>query len=126
MANFANDPTISVEPSGSNFLFTVKYTANFTPDDLAFPDGFAESMALFESDKDEPFGGDDDRLLNMPIRTYRPTSSTQTRTFVFELGSKVLDTELGGEELYAQVHFRRNISGIPSMIRNSAVLPLAV
>lgn len=30
MANFANDPTISVEPSGSNFLFTVKYTANFT------------------------------------------------------------------------------------------------
>jgi hypothetical protein len=126
MANYTDAPTISVEPEGNDFVFTIKYTASFTPDDLAFQDGFAESVALFESDKGSVGGGfSDDHIINQPIRTYRPSAAIQTRTFIFKVERSKLDTELGGEEIYAQVHFRRNANE-PSKVRNSAILPLAV
>jgi hypothetical protein len=127
MASFVGRPRISVaRTSGPNFIFNVSYTANFTQADRGFPEGFAESMALFESDRGSFTGGDNEHYLNMPIRTFRPTSEQETHTFTFTLDSDALDTELGGEEIFARVHLRRNIDGLTSATIDSDVFPLAV
>jgi hypothetical protein len=126
MASFVGKPTLSIETAEPGFVkITVTYTASFTQSDLQFADGFADSAALFEDDRGEPFGGDDDRYFNWDIGTFRPTSSEQTRVFTATVTLDSLNTELGGEEIYAQVHLRRNIDGIASNIIESERLAVA-
>ncbi|GAB4587842.1 hypothetical protein [Nocardia sp. IFM 10818] len=125
MASFVGKPTISAKPVGFNIEFTVTYTASFNSSDLAFADGFAESVALFEDDSDEPFGGDHDHIKNHAIREFKPAGPMETRSFVFNVTKIFLDTELGGEEFFAVVHLRRNLQGITSDTIESDRIPLA-
>lgn len=126
MASFVDAPTISVSPRGSEFEFTVEYTMRYTDEDRLFALGFAESMALWEKDDGEVFGGDDDLLFNIEIRTFRPARTVNTRQFVFTATADELGTESGGEEIYAVVHHRRNIDGVTSDTAASRSIPLAV
>jgi hypothetical protein len=56
----------------------------------------------------------------------KPQSDLVNRKAIAIFNPADLDTELGGEEIYAQVHFRRNIDGLQSTIENSLIFPLAV
>jgi hypothetical protein len=119
-------PEVTVEePLRNLFRITVTYTAVFTAEERNFPEGFADSVALRESDSGETFGGEDYLYLNFPIRTFRPSSEVVHRTRSVELSINQLDTEVGGEEIYAEVHLRRNIDE-PSMTARSNPFPLAV
>ena len=127
MAKFAGTPLMTItQPTANLFEFTVSYTMEYTQVELGFPEGFAQSLALHESDTGEIFGGADDDLLNLNIETFRPSFTTETRTFKFTRTADQLDTESGGEEIYATVHHRRNIDGVTSQTRNTAIFPLAV
>jgi hypothetical protein len=119
MAAFARDPQLTVKKNfvTNRFEVTVDYTINYRPSELAFTEGFADSVALFEDDGGEPFGGGDDHVLNRPIRTFRPTTSPDSRQFAFSFPWD--GTESGDEEVYAIVHHRRNINGLTSDTRRS-------
>ncbi|CAL9582066.1 hypothetical protein SUDANB176_05058 [Streptomyces sp. enrichment culture] len=127
MATFVGKPIIDiVHTGGDNFNINVSYTVRYTPTELTFPEGFADSMALFEDDSNEPFGGDHDHLVNITTRTFRPRQTVETRTFRFSRTRSQLGTESGGEELFAVVHHRRNIDGLASATIESDRFPLAV
>jgi len=119
MASFRGNPKLRITTLGAhNYEVIVEYTIDYTPEELALSgNSFAESMALFEDDSGEPFGGDNDFLLNRPIRVFHPASPRNTRTFEFRLGE--FNTEADNEEVYAVVHHRRNIDGLTSTMRES-------
>ncbi|MFD9010872.1 hypothetical protein [Streptomyces sp. NPDC059552] len=127
MASFMGNPIMNVTQTTANFFeFVVEYTMQYSQTELGFPEGFAHSLALRESDDGEIFGGGDDDLINIRVETFRPTSRFETRTFTFSASAERLGTESGGEEIYAVVHHRRNIDGVASQTRRTAIFPFAV
>ncbi|MBT2481971.1 hypothetical protein [Streptomyces sp. ISL-94] len=127
MASFIGTPIMNITQTTANvFDFRVEYTMKYSDTELTFPEGFADSLALNESDAGEIFGGGDDHLININVQTFRPTSTFETRVFTFSATADRLGTESGGEEIYAEVHHRRNIDGIASQTRRTAIFPLAV
>lgn len=127
MASFVGKPIVDLRHDGGGlFTLTVTYVAQFTHDELLIKQEFAESMALFESDSGEIFGGGDDHYFNVPVRTFKPHFVQERRAFLIgPINGAQLDSEPGGEEVYAQVHFRPSNATV-SMIRNSDTFSLAV
>ncbi|WP_326644549.1 hypothetical protein OIE67_25635 [Nonomuraea fuscirosea] len=125
MSALVAPPTLSVQqPADSSFLlFTVTFTARYAPHEIGRQ--FARSCAFFESDAGEPFGGDDDHITNTPIETYFPSSAEHTERFFVEIHKDLLDTESGGEEIYAIVHWRPANETVSQTARTSE-LPIAV
>ncbi|MFI1067759.1 hypothetical protein ACH4TC_38500 [Streptomyces spororaveus] len=127
MASFIGTPIMNITQTTANvFAFRVEYTMQYSDTELTFPEGFADSLALNESDDGEIFGGGDDNLINVGVTTFMPRSTFETRVITFSATADQLGTESGGEEIYAVVHHRRNIDGITSQTRNTAIFPLAV
>ncbi|MGW0395891.1 hypothetical protein ACWDYJ_34490 [Streptomyces sp. NPDC003042] len=124
MAVFVGIPTLSITNNGSETVFdiVVSYTMRYTAADLAFPQGFAHSLAVFEEDD-----VDDDFLFNVGIQLFTPNSILETRQIKvpFPKLDAELDTELGGEEIYAVVHHRRN-AAVASATARTTSFPLAV
>ncbi|MFB6579435.1 hypothetical protein ACFCYC_18800 [Streptomyces sp. NPDC056402] len=127
MATFSQVPIMTIQqPFGNFFDFTVSYTIRYTEEELAFPEGFVETLFFRENDDQEPFGGDDDTYGVVQPVFFRPQSRMETRTFKFSRTAAALDTESGGEEVYATVGHRRNIDGLNFNFRNTGIFPLAV
>ena len=107
MAQFEGKPRLSIEPTpASRISLVVRYTLRFSEEDRRVPEGYVDSIAI-----SDPFFPQSDLVNRKAIAIFNPAD---------------LDTELGGEEIYAQVHFRRNIDGLQSTIENSLIFPLAV
>ncbi|MEU7600855.1 hypothetical protein [Streptomyces sp. NPDC041003] len=127
MAGYKDTPTIGIVLKGNGvYEIQVSYTMFYAPNELLFPEGWFDSVALFESDKGEVFGGDDDHLFNLQPRFFFPQSTEETRTFSILRTRSELETEAGGEEIYAVVHHVRGIQGLNSNKRRTVAFPLAV
>ena len=125
MVAIVDGPRLEVRQNGNKFHFTVTYTYSFSDLELTFPEGFAESMAVREDNTGVSLtGGDDDiKHGNAPIRVFHPGKNRETRQFEIDVLADDLDTEVGGEEIYCRVHFRRNIEGIGSQIADTTGFP---
>ncbi|MFJ6754893.1 MULTISPECIES: hypothetical protein [unclassified Streptomyces] len=127
MSGYKDTPTIGVVDRGAGFYeIRVSYTIFYAPNELLLPEGWFDSVALFESDKGEVSGGDGDRLFGLEPRFFFPQSTEETRTFSILRTRDQLGAESGGEEIYAVVHHVRGIPGLKSNKRRTAGFPLAV
>ncbi|MDX3537692.1 hypothetical protein PV721_25655 [Streptomyces sp. MB09-01] len=125
MSGYKDTPTIGIVDTGAGSIeIQVSYTIFYTPDELLFPEGWFDSVALFESDKGAVSGGD--HLFDLEPRFFFPRSTEETRTFSILRTRDQLGTESGGEEIYAVVHHVRGIQGLKSNRRRTAGFPLAV
>ncbi|MBZ4322418.1 hypothetical protein [Streptomyces huiliensis] len=99
------NPKITGGPvGGDNYRFDVTYTAKFDPAEINGT--FTEFIRLRESDSGAPFGGGDDNLTAPNPVTFVATASTVGRHFGIILPTDVADTEIGHEEVYAEIWLR--------------------
>ncbi|WP_327412213.1 hypothetical protein [Streptomyces sp. NBC_01233] len=113
MSGYKDTPTLGIVNTGTGFYeIQVSYTIFYAPNELLFPEGWFDSVALFESDKGEVLGGGDDRLFDLEPRFFFPQSTEETRTFSILRTRDQLGTESGGEEIYAVVHHVRGIQHV--------------
>lgn len=99
---------ISASQSGNRWTLVVDYTATFTQTELSFGFVFEDSVAFWEWDD-----SDHDHLVNSAVVSFRPAGPRVARRWVWSnVPGNVLDTELGGEEIRAQIFLRnRSTSG---------------
>ena len=106
----------------------VEYNVIYSSEELDFPEGFVNIVEIREDDRDELFGIDDDHIFNFAISApFFPKSTRETHRRESDFfDPNILDTEIGGEEIYAVVHHRRNIDGLQSATIESNRIPVAV
>jgi hypothetical protein len=101
----------------------VDYTLNFSQAEVDANFEFEHGVVLFELDAGEPFGGGDgplyviDNQVDNPNRTTLPFS----RPFTDILGTD-LNTELGAEEIWAEVYARNRTTAGQVISRKSPVI----
>ncbi|MGW6978135.1 hypothetical protein ACWGE1_01605 [Streptomyces sp. NPDC054932] len=86
--------------SASEFEFTITYTARFDPGELGTQ--FHEFIKVRESD---PIDADDD-LTSTQEETFTATSRVMQRRRTVRVRKDVADTEIGTEEIYADIALR--------------------
>ncbi|MEZ4564240.1 MAG: hypothetical protein R2853_16040 [Thermomicrobiales bacterium] len=107
------NPSLSVQRlPGDLWELTVRYTITFSPQELNPPFDFAflDAVRIWEWDSH-----DHDTLTGwLRIENFCPTTTSINRTKIVRVTDDLLDTELGGEEVRAQIHLRNTtISGLP-------------
>jgi hypothetical protein len=101
--------------------FKVDYTLNFAQTEVDSDFVFEHAVVLWESDKGEPFGGDDDKLWTLLGQFINPDSTTESISRSFSNSSSgSLDTESGGEEIWAEVYARNSTTAGQVTSRRSA------
>lgn len=88
--------SFTAQQSGGNWTITFSRTLNFTPFEVRNEFPFQAWAELWEQDE-----SDDDFLGSSRVSNVSPRSGT-TMTATFRRTSSQLDTELGGEEIYAK------------------------
>lgn len=117
------NPSLSVQRlPGELWQLTVRYTITFTAQELNPPFDFAflDAVRIWEWDRHnhEAVTG----LLR--VEQFCPMTTNISRTKIVRVTDDMLDTELGGDEVRAQIHLRNTtISGI-SLERFTPVLHL--
>lgn len=108
---------------GNNWRFTIRYTATFTPQETNQPLNytFRDSIQIRE---DDPF--DDDLVTGwVTASNFNPGATSVQRTLVTVVNGDDLDTELGGEEIYARIRLRNFTTGGVAIERNTPNINLA-
>lgn len=105
------NPRIVAEQHGDNWTLTVHWIETFSPQEISSGFEFEDWITFWEWDV-----SDHDHILNGATDRFRPTSVRHSWQWPFpNIPSDVLDTELGGEEIRAQV-FLRNVTTSSSPI----------
>ncbi|GHD98249.1 hypothetical protein [Streptomyces alanosinicus] len=92
---------------------TVSYDVNFRDDEVG--GDFDDAVKLWEDDRGAPFGGGDDQITPYPIPDrFTAFSSVVSRQKSITVFRDQLDTEIGDEEVKAQIWLRRADSGGPA------------
>jgi opacity protein-like surface antigen len=89
--------SFTAQQSGSNWTITFSRTLNFSSFEVSNQFPFQAWVELWEQDE-----SDDDFLGRTRASNVSPTTSGTTLTATFRRTSSQLDTELGGEEIYAK------------------------
>lgn len=101
MPGISNIALSAQKLANNQWKLTVTYTANFSQfevNNFIFRDGFE----IWEEDT-----SDDDKITGLVGGgTFKPSSTQVRRQLVYEISGDSLDTELGGEEIYALVKLR--------------------
>jgi hypothetical protein len=122
---FFNKVTVIPFPrngSDNQWEIRVEYAATFDAGDLG--KNFREGFLLFELDDTSA----DDKLTPsvVGVQEFVATDTTMFRTMRTLISGDVLDTELGGEELYAVARLRHlDKPNQPVAVLNSQVAPIA-
>jgi hypothetical protein len=120
MPNITNVQPPTAQRSGNQWRLSVTYTATFSAFEVA-NFNFRDAIQVWESD---PFS--DDRLTGWRNDTnFNPASASVVRTKTTTVSGDVLDTELGGEEIYLKIRLFNIDLNTPPIIRNSTVINLA-
>jgi len=114
---------LTVSKSGNMWTLRVTYTAAFTNQEVAQPLNytFRDSIQIWE----------DDVLRNDKITgwvgasNFNPASASVVRTLTAVVNGDDLDTELGGEEIFAKIRLRNFTTGGVPQERNTANINLA-
>ena len=120
--NITNIKPISAQKVGSNWKLTVKYTATFSADEATTHNyTFRDSISIREDDT-----SDDDVVTGfVAASNFNPSGLSVQRTLVANVNEEDLDTELGGEEIYAKIRLRNVTTSGVSMHKNTAIINLA-
>ncbi|MGW1740538.1 hypothetical protein ACWCPQ_17200 [Nocardia sp. NPDC001965] len=99
----------------NKYYLKVTYRAIFDPPERT--DTFSEVVEIWESDDDEPFGGDDDQITaQFAPTTFVPGQEIVPRTFQIVVPRDMADTESGHERLYGRIYLRSsNNPGQPDL-----------
>jgi hypothetical protein len=121
--NITNIKPISAQKTGSNWLLTVKYTATFSSEEATTHNyTFRDAISIREEDDTS---GDDVVTGFLAASNFNPSGLSVQRTLVAKVSEEDLDTELGGEEIYARIRLRNlTTSGVP-LEKNTARIFLA-
>lgn len=104
------NPRIVAQQNGNNWTLTVHWDETYTPQEISAGFEFEDWITFWEWDDT-----DHDHILNSAVDRFRPNSIRHTWQWPFSIPGDALDTELGGEEIRAQV-FLRNFSTSSSPI----------
>jgi hypothetical protein len=119
------NPRIHISPVSlsQTFDITITYTLEFTNAEVNGPFEFEDSVRIRE--EDDTSG--DDVIFNWSTPfVFNPTQASEDVSWKYGVVSRtVLDTELGGEEIYGQI-FLRNRSTSQLIQKNTQIFPLAV
>lgn len=121
--NITNIQPISASQSGSNWTLSVSYTATFTDQEKNAPLNyvFRDSIQIRESDT----FSDDNVTGFVGASNFNPATNSVQRTLTAVVDEDDLDTELGGEEIYAKIQLRNFTTGGVPLVRKTAVINLA-
>ena len=121
--NITNIRPIQVSQNGNNWTLRVTYTATFSNQEKDPPLNyvFRDSIRIRE---DDPFS--DDTITGwVAASNFNPSTNSVVRTLTTVVNGDDLDTELGGEEIYAQIQLRNFTSGGVPMVRKTPNISLA-
>lgn len=121
--NITNIQPISVSQSGNTWTLRVRYTATFTNQEKNPPLNyvFRDSIQIWE---DDPV--DDDQITGwVSASNFNPSENSVVRNLTAVVNGDDLDTELGGEEIYARIRLRNFTTGGVPLVRKTAVINLA-
>jgi hypothetical protein len=114
------NPRIVAEQLGANWRLTVHWTETFTPDEISNGFEFEDWITFWEWDDT-----DHDHILNGAVDRFRPTSLKHNWEWAFTIPGENLDTELGGEEIRAQVFLRNATTSSSAINRLSPILQIS-
>jgi len=104
------NPSITASQAGDRWTLIVTATETFSPEEISNGFEFEDSASLWEWDD-----SDHDHITNWRADRYRPTSLRHVWQWTVNVSGDALDTELGGEEIRAQI-FLRNVTTSSSTI----------
>ena len=121
--NITNILPISVSQAGSTWTLRVTYTATFTNQEKDAPLNytFRDSIRIMESDT----FSDDSVTGWVSASNFNPSINSVQRTLTAVVNGNDLDTELGGEEIYAKVQIRNFTTGGVPLVRKTSIVNLA-
>ncbi|KAM3106176.1 hypothetical protein [Phormidesmis sp. 146-33] len=121
--NITNIQPISASQSGSLWTLKVTYTATFTDQEKNPPLNytFRDSIQIRESDT----FSDDNITGLVAASNFNPSTNSVQRTLTTVVKGDDLDTELGGEEIYAKIQLRNFTTGGVPVVRRTPVINLS-
>ena len=121
--NITNIQPISVSQVGNTWTLRVTYTATFTNQEKDAPLNytFRDSIRIMESDT----FSDDSVTGWVSASNFNPSINSVQRTLTAVVNGNDLDTELGGEEIYAKVQIRNFTTGGVPLVRKTSIVNLA-
>ena len=121
--NITNILPISVSQVGNTWTLRVTYTATFTNQEKDAPLNytFRDSIRIMESDT----FSDDSVTGWVSASNFNPSVNSVQRTLTAVVNGNDLDTELGGEEIYAKVQIRNFTTGGVPLVRKTSIVNLA-
>ena len=121
--NITNIQPISAQQLGTDWRFSVSYTATFTPEEVNQPLNytFRDSIQIWEWDIT-----DHDPITAWKANSnFNPSATSVQRTKVVTVAGDDLDTELGGEEIRAKIQLRNFTTGGVPQYKYSSVIHLS-
>ena len=121
--NITNIKPIQASQSGNTWTLRVTYTATFTNQEKDPPLNyvFRDCIKIRE---DDPFS--DDNITGwVGASNFNPGANSVVRTITAVVNGDDLDTELGGEEIYAHIRLRNFTTGGVPLVRRTANINLA-
>jgi hypothetical protein len=121
--NITNIQPLSVSQSGNTWTLRVIYTATFTNQEKDAPLNytFRDSIQIMESDT----FNDDNVTGWVAASNFNPSANSVQRTLTTVVNGNDLDTELGGEEVYAKIQIRNFTTGGVPLVRKTSIINLS-
>ena len=121
--NITNIRPIEASRLGSIWTLRVTYTATITPEETRPPLDytFRDSIRIREEDT----FSDDNVTGWVSASNFNPNTTTVVRTITVMVRGDDLDTEIGGEEIYAQIQLRNFTTGGVPLIKRTRIINLA-
>ncbi len=121
--NITKIQPIIASQSGSLWTLKVTYTATFTNDEKNPPLNytFRDSIQILEDDDVT-----DDQITGwVSASNFNPSTNSVKRTLTTVVNGDDLDTELGGEEIYARIQLRNFTTGGVPLVKNTSNINLS-
>jgi hypothetical protein len=114
------NPRIIASQSGDRWALIVTWVATFTPQEITGGFEFETWLTYWEWDD-----SDHDFILNTGVSRFRPSSVRLGFSHHANVPGDQLDTELGGEELRAQIFLRNHTTGSAPISRVTPILQIS-
>ena len=121
--NITNIGPLTASKVGNTWTLRVKYVATFNNQEKDPPLNyvFRDSIQIWE---DDPFS--DDQITGwVGASNFNPAENSVTRNLTAVVNGDDLDTELGGEEIYARIRLRNFTTGGVPLVKKTGVINLA-
>jgi hypothetical protein len=111
---------IVAQQNGGMWKLTVHWTETYSAQEISSGFEFEDWITFWEWDD-----SDHDHILNSAVDRFRPTSVRHNWDWEFNIPGDKLDTELGGEEIRAQVFLRNKTTSSSPIHRFTPILQIS-